>query len=91
MIGQLLDGRYLIEQVLAKGGFGETFLAKDIKRPGHPLCIVKKLHSFSDRPQSLKIARRLFKKEAEILEKLGEHDRIPTLLADLEENQDFYL
>lgn len=91
MIGQLLDGRYQIEKALGKGGFGQTFLAKDIKRPGHPSCIVKKLHSFSDNPESLKVARRLFKKEAEILEKLGEHDCIPTLLADLEENQDFYL
>lgn len=45
MIDKLLDGRYHIEKALGKGGFGETFLAKDVKRPGHPECIVKKLHS----------------------------------------------
>jgi serine/threonine protein kinase len=91
MIGQLLDGRYQIDQVLSNGGFGQTFLAKDIKRPGHPLCVVKQLRCLNNNPQQLQIARRLFKQEAEILEKLGKHEQIPTLLADLEENQEFYL
>ena len=91
MIGQLLDGRYQILQILGGGSFSQTFLAQDIKRPGHPHCVVKQLRYFSNNPQSLTIASRLFKKEAEVLEKLGQHDRIPTLLADLEENQQFYL
>lgn len=91
MIGQLLDGRYQIDQVLGGGSFGQTFLAKDIKRPGYPRCVVKQLRYISNNPQALQIARRLFKTEAEILEKLGQHDQIPTLLADLEENQEFYL
>ncbi|WP_416673695.1 protein kinase domain-containing protein [Egbenema bharatensis] len=91
MIGVLIDRRYEIVQVLGKGAFGQTFLAKDTKRPGHPDCVIKQLHYFSNNPQALQHARRLFKKEAEILEKLGHHDQIPTLLADLEEGQEFYL
>lgn len=91
MIGQLLDGRYQISQILGSGAFGQTFLAKDIKRPGHPACVVKQLRYFSHNPQSLQTARRLFKTEAETLEKLGQHEQIPTLLADLEEKQEFYL
>jgi serine/threonine protein kinase len=53
--------------------------------------VVKQLSYSSQDTQSLQIARRLFKKEAEILEKLGQHDKIPTLLAEFEENEEFYL
>lgn len=89
MIGQLLDRRYRIVEVLSSGAFGQTYLAVDTRRPGHPQCVVKQL-----RPPSksvLKNAQRLFKQEAEILEKLGRHDQIPLLLAYFEENQKFYL
>ncbi len=30
MLGQLLDGRYKLVQVLGAGGFGQTFVAEDI-------------------------------------------------------------
>lgn len=91
MIGVLVDGRYEVVKVLGGGAFGQTFLAKDTKRPGCPACVIKQLRYMSSNPQALQHARRLFKKEAEILEKLGHHDQIPTLLADLEEKQEFYL
>lgn len=91
MNGQPLDGRYEIVQVLGGGAFGKTFLAKDLKRPGRPQCVVKQLIYSSPDPQALEIARRLFKKEAETLEKLGQHNQIPMLLAEFEENQEFYL
>ncbi|MGC1246460.1 MAG: FHA domain-containing serine/threonine-protein kinase, partial [Spirulinaceae cyanobacterium] len=41
--------------------------------------------------QILETARKLFHKEAEILEKLGEYHHIPRLLAYFEEDQEFYL
>jgi serine/threonine protein kinase/regulator of sirC expression with transglutaminase-like and TPR domain len=91
MSGQLLDGRYEIVKVLGGGAFGKTFLAKDVKRPGQPKCVVKQLIYSSQEAQGLEIARRLFKTEAQTLEKLGNHDQIPTLLAEFEENQEFYL
>ncbi len=91
MIGLFLDRRYQIIEVLAKGGFGQTFLAKDIKRPGSPICVVKQLKpSFSD-PGLLNKARELFNREAETLQILGENSQIPRLLAYFEENQEFYL
>jgi serine/threonine-protein kinase len=43
MMGVLIDRRYEIVNVLGKGAFGQTFLAKDMKRPGHPFCVIKQL------------------------------------------------
>jgi eukaryotic-like serine/threonine-protein kinase len=91
MLGELLDGRYQILQVLSSGGFGETYIAEDTRRPGNPRCVVKHLKPLSRDPNSLQTARRLFRSEAETLEQLGSHDQIPRLLAYFEENQEFYL
>ena len=91
MIGQLLDRRYEMTQVLAAGGFGQTYLARDTRRPGHPVCVVKQLRSPTNDPQALSTIHRLFNTEAETLEKLGKHDQIPQLLAHFEENKEFYL
>ncbi len=91
MVGQFLQERYEIVQVLGSGSFGQTYLAKDIKRSGNYQCVVKQLRPVNNAPQFLTTARRLFKQEAETLEKLSQHDRIPSLLAALEENQEFYL
>ncbi len=90
MIGQLLDGRYKITESLAAGGFGQTFLAEDIKQ-FNKVCVVKQLKpSFND-PSALQVARRLFESEAQLLNRLGSHDQIPQLLAYFEENQEFFL
>ena len=91
MLNQLLGGHYLVLQTLGKGGFAKTYIAKDLHRPGHPKCAVKYLRPASNDPTFLLIARRLFNKEAEILEKLGRNDQIPRLLAYFEENRQFYL
>ncbi len=91
MRGKLLGVRYQVVEVLAKGGFGQTYIAQDIHRPGNPQCVVKHLLPNSVNSRFLQNARRLFQTEAEILEKLGNHNQIPRLLAYFEENQEFYL
>ncbi len=91
MLGKLLDGRYQVAQVLGRGGFSQTYLARDTRRPGHPICVVKHLKPLRKDARFLRTARRLFTSEAETLEKLGSHDQIPQLLAYFEENQEFYL
>jgi eukaryotic-like serine/threonine-protein kinase len=91
MLGKLLDGRYQVVQILSSGGFGETYIAQDTRRPGNPKCVLKLLKPGSSSTQYLQIARRLFNSEAEILEQLGNHDQIPRLLAYFEEDEQFFL
>ncbi|WP_199246277.1 tetratricopeptide repeat protein [[Phormidium] sp. ETS-05] len=91
MIGQILARRYQIRQYLGSGSFGTTYLAVDMRRPGNPVCVVKQLRAVRDTAQSLKAAHRRFIREAQILEKLGRHDRIPQLLAYFQGEREFYL
>lgn len=91
MIGKLLDHRYQVMSVLAMGGFGQTYIAQDTRRPGNPICVVKHLKPANSDPRVFETAKRLFNSEAETLEKLGHHDQIPRLLAYFDENQEFYL
>jgi serine/threonine protein kinase, bacterial len=91
MIGKLLDHRYQVIRVLATGGFGETYIAQDTRRPGNPICVVKHLKGANSDPKIFETAKRLFQSEAETLEKLGNHDQIPRLLAYFDENKEFYL
>ncbi len=91
IIGQKLSGRYQILKQIGGGGFSFTFLAEDMQRPGNPQCVVKQFKPMSTSEYALRESKRLFDKEAEILEKLGNHDKIPRLLAHFEEAQEFYL
>lgn len=87
----LLRARYQVIQPLGQGGFGATFLAKDISLPGQPSCVVKQLRPSSSSPRVLEMARELFKREAKTLGKLGDHPQIPRLLDYFEVEQQFYL
>lgn len=91
MLGTLLDQRYKVTAVLGAGGFGQTYIAEDTRRPGNPQCVVKHLKPASSDTQFIDVARRLFRTEAEMLEKLGRHDQIPQLLAYFEDQKEFYL
>jgi eukaryotic-like serine/threonine-protein kinase len=91
MIGRILGGRYRVIQNLSAGGFGHTYIAEDSQRPGSPKCVVKHLSFSSHNPDLIQQARRMFQQEAEALERLGQHDRIPRLLAYFEEAGEFYL
>jgi serine/threonine protein kinase len=90
--GHLLRNRYRIQNPLAIGGFGETYVAIDEDYPNQRQVVVKHLKPQSNDPLVLETARRLFNTEAITLAQLGEKtDSIPTLYAYFEENQEFYL
>ncbi|MFB8798852.1 MAG: bifunctional serine/threonine-protein kinase/formylglycine-generating enzyme family protein [Microcoleus sp.] len=90
--GTILRNRYQIIKFLAGGGFGDTYLAKDLDLPGKPHCVVKHLKPKDNRPVVLQLARKLFDIEAQVLYNLGNQcPQIPTLFAHIEENGEFYL
>ncbi|WP_017656089.1 protein kinase domain-containing protein [Fortiea contorta] len=88
--GIILQGRYEIQDFIGRGGFGETYLAID-KLKMNSCCVIKRLKPKHTDPDTLTAARKLFKREAQFLYELGNHKQIPHLLADFEENGDFYL
>jgi serine/threonine protein kinase len=88
---QLLAGRYRVIQVLGEGGLAKTYIAEDCLQPSRPKCAVKLLKPASNDSSFFSIAKRLFTKEAEILEKLGRHNQIPQLLAHFEEKKEFFI
>ncbi|MEM9771880.1 MAG: tetratricopeptide repeat protein, partial [Cyanobacteria bacterium P01_D01_bin.73] len=89
-IGQLLDRRYRIVEAQSAGSFGKTYLAADMRRPGYPQCIVRQFQFPSRNPKALQVVQLLFKKKAETLEKLGNHECIPQLLACFEQEAQLY-
>ena len=91
MQGTLLNQRYRIIKILGAGGFGQTYLANDLRFPDSPPCVVKQFKPASTDKAFLEVARRLFDTEAKILERLGQHELIPTFIDSFEENKEFYL
>lgn len=73
--GQILGDRYLISRLLAQGGFGRTYLAKDTNRFNEP-CVLKEFAPQSQSPTILPKAEELFEREAGVLYKL-QHPQIP--------------
>ncbi|MBW4425076.1 MAG: serine/threonine protein kinase [Nostoc desertorum CM1-VF14] len=88
---KLFRGRYEILQILGRGGFGITFLAKNAILPGNPLCVIKQLCPKVTNPQSWQRACTRFEKEAKTLGQLGSHSQIPMLLDYFQANGEFFL
>jgi serine/threonine protein kinase len=88
---QLFRDRYAILKILGRGGFGITFLAKNMMLPGNPLCVIKQLSPKVSNPKSWQRACDRFEKEAKTLGQLGSHSQIPMLLDYFQANGEFYL
>ena len=92
LISTVLRNRYKVLRKLGSGGFGDTFLSVDMDLPGNPKCVVKHLQTKNTNQTVLKVAKRLFEQEADVLYRLGKgHSRIPELFAHFEEEDEFYL
>ncbi len=90
-IGQILNGRYRLTKALGAGGMGLTYVAEDMRLPGHPNCAIKHLRPPTTDPHTLSTFRTLFKREIDALKQLSDHDKIPQLIDDFEEAGEFYL
>lgn len=89
--GDILHDRYLIVQLLGKGGFGQTYLAKDSNLDNR-LCAIKTIpYPQSHTSQVLQQARLRFDREVRTLSQLGQHPQIPQIFDRFEENENFYI
>jgi serine/threonine protein kinase len=88
---KLLGERYDIVQVLSQGAFCQTYMVKDTYLPHSPVCVIKHFLPSNRYSIPVEIRRRLFKREVEALKKLRNYDLVPHLLADFEDNLEFYL
>lgn len=79
----ILDNRYFTTRLLGQGGFGAAFLARDRRTPNMRYCVVKQFQPTGNlSPDQLEMAQRLFEREAEVLEDIGNrHSQIPDLFA----------
>ncbi|MEN9218704.1 MAG: serine/threonine-protein kinase [Gloeomargarita sp. DG_2_bins_126] len=78
----ILAGAYLPIKPLGQGGFGATYLAIDRYLPNMEYCVVKHFRPEGMNEQEVLMAKRLFSREATVLQKVGNaHDCIPDLYA----------
>lgn len=76
---------------LGQGGFGTTYLAKDISAASPISCAIKQLKYKSRKPMDLEHNQRRFQREARIMARLGNHAQIPSLLSHFADDGKFYL
>lgn len=88
---QLFRNRYQVMRIIGRGGFGVTFLAKDMGLPTTPYCVIKLLCPKVSTANALETARLRFEREAKTLSKLGNHSQIPMLLDYFVLKGEFYL
>jgi serine/threonine-protein kinase len=75
--GLTLQNRYRIVRELGRGGFGRTYLARDLDRSGEN-CVLKEFAPQVQGSKELQKAKELFEREAGVLYKL-QHPQIPRL------------
>jgi serine/threonine-protein kinase len=74
--GQLLRERYIIREIIGRGGMGSIFLAEDNRLPGR-LCALKQVRHDQDIPENLRVqTREQFYREASVLARL-DHPNLP--------------
>lgn len=87
MLQTILNARYQIIRKLGSGGFGTTYLAKDI-RSNYSWCAIKKLNPVQ---ADIETAKKLFKREADTLLKLQQTPQVPKFIEYFSEDNCDYI
>jgi eukaryotic-like serine/threonine-protein kinase len=91
MLGTTIHAHYKIIKFLGMGRSGSTYLAENLDLPDRPPCLVKKFQCPDDPGMADPLIGKLFEAQASILQKVGQHPQIPTLIAKFEEDGSRYL
>lgn len=90
MLGTTIHSHYKIVKFLGIGRSGTAYLAEDLDLPECPPCLVKNFHDSDSTLAAKPLLHKLFELQGSILHKVGQHPRIPTLIAKFEENGNRY-
>ena len=88
---RLFKDQYAITYRLGQGGFGTTYLAKDLSMASPMPCVIKQLKYKSKTPIELERNQRRFQREVRTMARLGNHAQLPGLLNHFTDNSKFYL
>lgn len=88
-IGSVLRGRYRVIQLVGGGGMALVYRVEDLKELGRNWAM-KVLHPFSNDPEELKEAQKLFKQEAQLLKGL-QHPNLPQIVESFDESNQSFL
>jgi serine/threonine protein kinase len=85
-----LNGRFQVIEILAAKLWTRTYRAQDLHRPSQPDCIITHLKAIPIVPNYRAAIRDLFGREVTVLEQVGSHAQIPSLLTWFEDEHGFY-
>src|SRR5262249_53380546 len=86
--GLVIHGRYKIKKHLATGGFGDVYLAEDVKNGSREVAIKEMICSD---PQEFAIRLNFFRREAEILKSLASVPIVPRFFDLIEQDKTAHL
>lgn len=88
--GQILRDRYVIRQIIGRGGMGSIYLAEDKRLPGR-LCALKEVQPDPSLPETARAqGREQFYREASVLARL-DHPNLPKVSDFFSEGDSDYL
>ena len=90
--GSIIDNRYQIIQQLGLSEIETTYLAKDLQgTTGGSKCVVEQLSFEGQNNANWNAIKQYLRREAMVLERLGDHPQIPQLYNYFSEDKQFYL